>query len=283
MTTLKKAIAVLVIASLTGLLTACGAGSGEGLDANGRPLSENPPDTGEGSSGQPSSDAFTKIQAEILTPDCATSTCHSGSSSPLGLNLAEGKSYEKLVNIPSNQVDGLLLVEPSNADASYLIHKIEGTGGGELMPLRRPALSKEQIELVRDWIKAGALPPSNEGSETAGAFKSTLSDIQKYVFDIECKDCHSGENPAGDLNLEKSRSYAQLVGRPLQFDPDNSILVVAGDAESSLLINKLNGIGLGDIDDENFKGRRMPLGGPFLEDSTIQIIKDWINNGAEDN
>ncbi len=284
MNTIFQSTVALIAASLVALLGGCSAGSGTGLDENGRPLSETQhtqsPDTG--ASGE-SSSLFTRIQDEILTPECATSGCHNGTSSPLGLNLVAGKAYDKLYEKPSNQVDGLLLVEPSNADASYLVHKIDGSaGGGAQMPLYKPPLSADQIDLVKQWINEGALPASASGNQQS-LIQATLSDIQKYIFDTECISCHAGENPAGTLNLEKGYSYSQLVGRPLQFDPENSVLVVAGDAENSFLIHKLTGEKLGDVNDSDYKGSRMPLLGPYLDDTKVQVIKDWINAGALDN
>ena len=287
----KKTAARLAAASLTIMLAACTAGNGEGLDANGRPLSEtgsgsgsdSDPDTGSATDPTQTSTLFTRIQDEILTPDCATSGCHSGTSSPLGVNLDEGKAYDKLVNVESNQVNGLLLVEPSNAAASYLMHKIEGSDniGGDQMPLYKPALSSDEIELVRSWIDAGALPSGSGGSEAP--FEATLSDIQKYVFNTQCVDCHSGDEPRGEVNLQSGRSYSELVNKARMFDQDNVVYVVPGDADSSFLIDKLTGTGLGNIQDANYKGTQMPEGGPYLDDTTIQIIKDWINNGAENN
>jgi mono/diheme cytochrome c family protein len=275
-----------VVAALVSLaLASCGAGDGSHLDETGKPLSqEEQPAQGPADPDQ-TSDAFTRIQNEILTPECATSGCHNGTSSPLGLNLIEGKAYKKLVGTKSNQVDGLQLVEPSNALASYLLHKVEGTqSGGQQMPLGKPPLSSEKIKLIKEWINNGALQaasPSKEKDNTD--IQATLSDIQKKIFNSDCITCHKGENPAGALNLEPGKSYAQLVGRALQFDPDNSILVVAGSSNDSFLINKLNGTNLGSKNSADYKGQKMPLLGPYLNSQKIQVISDWINAGAANN
>ncbi len=276
-----KVISICIVVVVTAMLASCNAGSGDGLDENGQTSTE-PTVPGTGGT-TPTSSVFTRIQEEILTPECATSGCHNGTTSPLGLNLIDGKAYGKLVNKPSNQVDGLLLVEPSNVDASYLVHKLEGTqGGGAQMPIGRPALSADQIDLIKNWINDGALEPGSDNPDEPGSGNATLSNIQTTIFDTQCISCHSGENPAGTLNLEEGNSRSQLVGRALQFDPDGSILVVPRDADNSLLINKLTGEGLGNEQDVNYKGQRMPLSGPYLNDSEIQQIKDWINTGALD-
>ena len=82
------------------LCTALGAcaGSGEGLDGNGRPLDEAPtPGTRS---------PFEQIQDTIFTPVCTQ--CHAGASAPLALRLDAGNSYALLVNVPSVQVPSLL-------------------------------------------------------------------------------------------------------------------------------------------------------------------------------
>ena len=285
----KISLPISLLAGISfGILSGCGAGSGEGLDDSGRPVSESSgaspgdnPDT-----TAPSSDLFTRIQTEILTPQCATSGCHNGTTSPLGLNLLEGKSYDKLVGVGSSQTTGVKLVDANNADGSYLVHKIEGTQtGGLQMPLYRPPLTAEQMQLVRQWIDEGALN-ENTGEEdgvTEPTDAPTFSTLQTTIFDDQCVACHSTEYPAGSLNLEAAVSYSHLVNIAMRIDPDNSVLVVPGDADNSFLVHKLTGERLGEPSDSGYRGAQMPLGGPYLDDATINSIRAWINAGAMDN
>jgi hypothetical protein len=132
-------------------LVGCGAGNGEGLDDNGRPVGEGGADT------PPLAPTFSSIQANIFTPDCTV--CHAGANAPLGLRLDEVNSFGMLVGIPSVQVPGLLHVDPGAPDLSYLIHKLEGTAAiGGQMPLNAPALPQSTIDFVRQWITDGAMP-----------------------------------------------------------------------------------------------------------------------------
>ena len=83
--------------------------------------------------------------------------CHSGSSPPHGLNLAEGHSYDLLVNVASKEVPSLKRVKPGDPDNSYIVQKVEGTAAvGGRMPLNREPLTAEQIGLLRQWISEGA-------------------------------------------------------------------------------------------------------------------------------
>ncbi len=235
-------------------LSACEPGTGEGLDSNGNPITP-------GSQPIPLSADFVSIQANIFTPNCALSGCHSGNTAPLGLRLDTASSYAAIYDQDSSQVPGLKIIAPLDADNSYLVRKIEGIAGTR-MPLDLPALSADKIQAIRDWVNNGALGPS-------------LISIQLSVFDAICITCHFGTVPAGSLNLEDGQSRSNLVGIQRPFDPE--IRVVAGNANSSFLIDKLEGNNLGGA-----RGDRMPIGGQFLSQNTIDVIRLWIDRGALD-
>jgi hypothetical protein len=130
------------------LLAGCTAGNGEGLDQNGGEIPITPPVASD----------FQQIQDTILTPICTN--CHIGANAPQGLRLDAANSYALLVNVSSNEVPGTLRVNPGDADASYLVQKLQGNNAvGARMPFGGPYLSQAQIDLVRGWIAAGALPP----------------------------------------------------------------------------------------------------------------------------
>lgn len=101
------------------------------------------------------------IQASIFTPSCAVSGCHAGNNPSQRLNLSEGEAFEDIVGVASREKPALLRVDPGNPDGSYLLHKVEGRAdiAGQRMPLGRDPLSTAQIQLIRDWISAGA--PNN--------------------------------------------------------------------------------------------------------------------------
>lgn len=135
---------VVLVAALAG----CGGGSGEGLDSNGRPITE-----GGGSTGlQPT---FASIQQNVLTPNCTG--CHAGAAAPAGLRLDAASSYALLVGVASAQAPGLQRVNPGNPDASYLVQKLEGRAAvGARMPFGGPFLEDSTIAVIRQWIAAGA-------------------------------------------------------------------------------------------------------------------------------
>jgi hypothetical protein len=166
-------------------VVSCSPGSGEGLDQNGRPLGENDPTV-------PLTAQLASIQQNVLTPNCAISGCHTGAAAPQGLRLDDANSFALLVGIPSNEVPGLLRVDPGNPDRSYLIQKLEGTAAaGERMPLNGPPfLPQKTIDVIRQWITDGALPDRDQAAAptvvsvapTAGSRVDTLSAGITIVF-----------------------------------------------------------------------------------------------------
>ena len=96
------------------------------------------------------------VQSQVFNGSCAASGCHNGSTFP---DLRAGTAFSATVNVASNQ-SGLLLVAPFDADNSYLIRKVEGTGAGSPMPIGG-SLTAAQVQLLRDWINEGALEDDN--------------------------------------------------------------------------------------------------------------------------
>jgi hypothetical protein len=97
------------------------------------------------------------IQANVFTPSCALSFCH-GSGMTAGLDLRDGNSFASLVNKPSLVSPGWTRVVPFDANASFLICKLEGSAClvGSQMPLIGGPLAQDKIGVIRAWIGLGA-------------------------------------------------------------------------------------------------------------------------------
>lgn len=136
----------IAVAAMLLALAACGGGSGE----------EAPPLP----TLQPT---LASIQANIFTPSCAKSGCHTGAGAQQGLILDSGSSWGNLFNVDSSEIMTLKRVNPGMPDLSYLIHKLEGmqTGGGQIVGMQMPAdgppfLQQATIDVIRLWIANGA-------------------------------------------------------------------------------------------------------------------------------
>jgi uncharacterized protein (TIGR03118 family) len=104
----------------------------------------------------------------------------------------------------------------------------------------------------------------------------TLTDLQTNVFS-HCVGCHSGVGTSlpGSMNLTAGNTYASIVNvASVEMPALNR--VKPGDSANSYVVKKL--LGSPDI-----SGSRMPLGGPFFDQATIDQVKAWIDAGAQTN
>lgn len=109
---------------------------------------------------------FSSIQANIfeLTDSAGRNACVSchtnvGRTPAGGLNLLHDVAYDQLVNVNATQVPSLRRVNPGNAEASYLLHKIDGRAVpvGTRMPRNGPPFMTDgQVLILRRWIELGA-------------------------------------------------------------------------------------------------------------------------------
>ncbi len=136
----------LLLLLLCSIIVGCTAGSGEGLDISGRPLSEG--------GDVPLAATLASIQANVFNPSCSVSGCHSGANAPQGLRLDAANSFTNLVGIRSREDSSFFRVAPGNPDQSYLIHKLEGTASvGEQMPLGGPPESGRAPSIIHCLTK----------------------------------------------------------------------------------------------------------------------------------
>jgi len=102
---------------------------------------------------------------------CTDDRCH-GDSAAGGLDLRADVSYQNLVRAPSTS-SPLRRVEPGDEERSrawLLLAKAtlaRADVPGDGMPIDLPALSEDELEAVRLWIRAGA--PRQGGVPRTGA------------------------------------------------------------------------------------------------------------------
>lgn len=92
--------------------------------------------------------------------------------------------------------------------------------------------------------------------------KATYAQV-KRILQNNCVQCHSRHNQLGGLDLS---SYKALMG-----EGQSGKVIAPGSPEQSLLVGMISGN----------KEPLMPLGGPKLPQSDIDIIRKWIEQGAE--
>ncbi len=104
---------------------------------------------------------------------------------------------------------------------------------------------------------------------------ATFTRVQNEIFTPTCGviGCHDplGQSSSGNMILTAGRAYAQIVNQP-STEMTNLSRIAPNDFANSYLYRKITGQGI--------TGDRMPLGGPYLNDAQIQLVKNWIRRGA---
>jgi hypothetical protein len=211
---------------LTLLSIAACAGNGNGLDANGQPLTS-------GSSGSlpPLSADFASIQANIFTPIC--SVCHIGGGAPEGLRLDAADSFNLLVGVPSTEVPSLLRVKPGDPDNSYIIQKLEGHQAvGSQMPFgcpqTQPCLTTSTIAFIRQWITDGAQPAAAAATVHAAAPLAVTSIVPDDVEPV------SESPPQIMMVFNQDLDVTQIDSRSMQIEK-----IVPGESSASTLVSEV--------------------------------------------
>ena len=146
-------------------------------------------------------------------------------------------------------------------------------------PIRLPALLVVLVLALGlaacgdDSPPAPTTPTPAPPAPSPNTLMPTLSSIQEMIFNESCIEHHGDHATEGDLDLTDGMSYADLVNVP-SFQRPVLDRVEPGDAENSYLIHKL-------------EGRTSIVGDPMPPDDRltteqIDVIKQWINDGAED-
>jgi Bacterial Ig-like domain len=153
---------------------------------------------------------------------------------------------------------------------------LEGSGPNLILSVDGTALDGEFT---------GSLPSGDgaEGGDFVAEFEvqgiqPSLASLQNNLFSPTCAaaGCHTGPTgpilPGGmDLSSEDA-SFASLVG-VASIESPATLRVAPGDADGSYIIHKLEGTAA--------VGNRMPFGGPFLDQATIDVVRAWIDAGAQ--
>ena len=107
--------------------------------------------------------------------------------------------------------------------------------------------------------------------------EATLSNIQATIFTLNCavSGCHAGSNPQQGQDLSAGQSFSNIVGVRSMERPD-LFRIAPGDPDNSYLVQKIMGA-------PDIVGARMPLGRAPLSAEQINLIREWVAEGAPNN
>ena len=101
--------------------------------------------------------------------------------------------------------------------------------------------------------------------------------IQANILELFCTVCHSGSNPPEGLSWEVDQYDAVVTNRRMSSETPSLAIVEPGDPAGSYMFWKINGHG---PNGETISGMRMPATGIPLDQALIDVIEQWILDGA---
>ncbi len=139
----------------------------------------------------------------------------------------------------------------------------------------RPRLATASLLLVLSGCAGNGEGLDENGQPINGGPQPLLPElqsIQDQVFTPICTACHVGAAAPLGFRLDAASSYAMLVGAA-SVEVPSLMRVAPGNPDASYIIQKLEG--------HAAVGGQMPLGGPYLPQATINVIRQWITDGAQ--
>ena len=132
-----------------------------------------------------------------------------------------------------------------------------------------PALTKEEIELLTAWIQVGAPEKPQDGIDQPPIqiepLEATFNSINKNILQKKCMVCHAVGKEAERVPLDSPES---MIDSPLE-------IVIPGNSEESGLMISIS---------PNARKLMPPKksGIIALKPEEIELVKQWIDNGAKD-
>lgn len=186
---------------------------------------------------------FVQQVLPILQSSCALSGCHDA------ITHKEDVRLDNYVNIISTGG-----INVSNSANSKIYRVMVKSGEERMPPSPATAMTSTQLAIISKWISQGAKNNScnDSGCDTT---KLKYSTHIKPLIQNNCQGCHSGAAPGGGIELETYTGVKAIA--------DNGKLFGS--------ISHITGY------------KPMPQNGNKLPDCQINIVKIWINQGAQEN
>ena len=233
-----------------------------------------PQAAGQVSSGKPATPVVFATQIRpILASRCYP--CHGPDVQQHGLRL------DSLQAILTGSMNGKVVI-PGDSQNSHIVRRLQGLEEPQ-MPYGGPALSTEQIDLIRNWIDQGAQGPDSaepivaaaagptnvQASAQSGSAKPVdfNREIRPILSDF-CFTCHGPDEKSRQTTLRldsKENVFAERNGYRI---------VVPGDSAASRLYQKIS---------SKDQALRMPpvWSGRSLTPKQIESVRLWIDQGAK--
>ena len=204
--------------------------------------------------------SFSKQVKPILEAACVH--CH-GETKPKGdLNLT---TLEKALASPEGDHGKSIIAGIPEKSSVWTTTQLPDDHDDLMPPKKEGRLTKEQTDVLKQWIAQGAAWPAEEilQQKTRVQFAKNVQPI----LETNCLSCHNSEKHKGDYDMSsKATAFAK--------NDDGAFRIVPQDAEKSPVYTSLI---LPEDHDDLMPPKKS--GGP-LQKPDIEVIKLWIEQGA---
>jgi hypothetical protein len=179
----------------------------------------------------------------------------------LRLALAVGSPAQ--LTVVATDADGNVVANPSVSYASSddQVVTVNATGEATAVAVGTANITAT-FDGVSDMVPVGIVASAFFANDVAPIFNSNCA----------VSGCHVAPNPAQNMDLSSAQSYAALVDvRANQVSFDR---VEPGDPDGSYVIHKLEGLN---------GVTQMPLNRTPLPQDAIDVVRAWIQDGAQNN
>ncbi len=215
--------------------------------------------------GTPAKVTFQHDIAPIFQKSC--NGCHAGEQAAGKLRLDTEASALK------GGESGKVII-PGDSENSNLVKRLIGSGEDARMPMGAGPLPENQIKLIRAWIDQNNFAVPKETEATAATIAPVAMHVDAGVEGVfasqirpvlaeRCYGCHGPTLQQNGLRLDSLASM--LKGSA------NGKDVIPGDGDKSPLVRRLLGL----------DRPRMPYGAPPLSADEVELIRKWVNDGAQ--
>jgi mono/diheme cytochrome c family protein len=138
------------------------------------------------------------------------------------------------------------------------------------------AANKLYVNVKTPAAPSGAIRGQITAASTPPPAAPTLTQLKSTAFSV-CGGCHTGGGSSlpASMDLTPAHIYASIAGVASVEQP-TLMRVKPGDPNNSYVVLKLEGAA-------GISGARMPFGGPYLDQATIDQVRAWVTAGAQNN
>jgi hypothetical protein len=166
--------------------------------------------------------SFAEVKAQVFLPKCAN--CHGIRETHAHLDLTDYASTKRKINLSDPKRSKLWLAVTGELTDVPKMPMMDHPG---MSP--ESGLTKEQMQLLFDWIMGGAPEtstslstggnPGSDGGTTHPQARPTFTDLKAKVLTLKCLMCHSGPKPPHHVDLS---TYEKLIASGvLEFNSDH--------------------------------------------------------------